>query len=922
MKKRLWKYLLLCLVLMNGLSSLAWAANLQDYTLAQENEFLRLYVQEETAEFAVEDIASGEVWFSTPQNLNLERIKRGNARNAMRSLINLNYFTPARDGKSLSSYVDSVLNEEFTVTITPEEVRFDFTLGKMWPESAHYPRFIAKDKFEAILEKVEDPFDRDILLDSYSLLSFEERDYDPYERISVFGLDLPTFFGNYELELLSGSLLQKKLGLRNEPHERTKYYFERLADTMVGARADVERRGLLTAKDFDFVFRGPFYALLDDTYKVFNRPEFARIFSEVGYTPQDVEQDHQLHNIDPPRPNPEVFQIPLVLKLDGPSLLATVPAGEILYPVGIPNDKGVLETFYPYSIDLLPYFGVAHERTEGYIFVPERSGALIAITNPKKNSLPAYSGSVYGVDRAIAPQIEKIAQGPQIRMPVFGLKEGDRAFFTIIEEGATLAYVNGESAGRAESFAKVYARFALTPRASITLFGVESSLDNKMVDAYAVQPYQGHISERIVFLTGDQADYVGMAQHYRGYLVQRHGLKRIDSTSEVPLVVEVLGGFHDFEPVYGAPREVIRPMTTYQGLVTLLQDLESKSVPTVRVRYLGWSKGGIEHTYPDRVALEKTLGSAEDFRALLDYVNNSQVELYLDVDFNAVYRDNLFDGFKSGRDASRYLNRTAVKIWEYNIATFQRTLDRQAYAVSPRVLPGLVDSFLKSFASYDGANLALRSLGNDVYSDFIDKKDKMVHRPEALAIALEQMGKIQGTGRNIMAVGGNDAVIPYATQIVEAPEATSPLLIIDQNVPFYQMVLHGYVDYSSQPYNKGGITQDQLLRSLETGELPFFRWSLGNSSAIKGTNFEHLLTTNYHDLGDVGLTLYWEVAPILAKVRGQVIINHEELQPAVFRTTYENGVEIIVNYNAEGVWYGGNHIPGRGYIVVERGLRR
>ena len=67
MKKRFWKYLLLCVVLVNGLSSLAWAANLQKYTLAQENEFLRLYVQEETAEFAIEDIESGEVWFSTPQ---------------------------------------------------------------------------------------------------------------------------------------------------------------------------------------------------------------------------------------------------------------------------------------------------------------------------------------------------------------------------------------------------------------------------------------------------------------------------------------------------------------------------------------------------------------------------------------------------------------------------------------------------------------------------------------------------------------------------------------------------------------------------------------------------------------------------------------------------------------------------------------
>ena len=120
--------------------------------------------------------------------------------------------------------------------------------------------------------------------------------------------------------------------------------------------------------------------------------------------------------------------------------------------------------------------------------MPERSGALIELTNPRKNNLPAYSGAVYGVDAAIAPQIERIAQGPAIYLPVFGLVEGERAFFTILEEGASMAYINAESAGRSESFAKVYARYALTPRASIVLFGVESSLDNKMVDAYVSNP--------------------------------------------------------------------------------------------------------------------------------------------------------------------------------------------------------------------------------------------------------------------------------------------------------------------------------------------------------------------------------------------------------------------------------------------------
>ena len=125
---------------------------------------------------------------------------------------------------------------------------------------------------------------------SYSLLNFVEQDFDPYERVSVFGLDLPAIFGNWEIEILSGDLKDTRMGLHDEPHERKKHLIERLADTITNNRSDVERRGLLTPADFDFVFKGPFYALLDETYKLYNRPEFARIFQELGYTPQDIGQ--------------------------------------------------------------------------------------------------------------------------------------------------------------------------------------------------------------------------------------------------------------------------------------------------------------------------------------------------------------------------------------------------------------------------------------------------------------------------------------------------------------------------------------------------------------------------------------------------------------------------------------------------------
>ncbi len=922
MAKRLLGSLTVAAAFLIVLAFPVWAADLAHFILAQENEYLRLYVQPEQAEFAVEDKNSGEVWFSAPQNLSLERFKRGNARNAMRSLLILNYFTPKREGKSLNSYVDSVLNEEFTVTITPAEVRFDFTLGKQWSESSYYPIFIAKDKFEALLEQVEDTFDRSILLDSYNLLSFEKQAADPYERVVVFGLDVKEYFGSYEPKLLAGNLLDKKLGMRNEPHERVKYYLERLADTMVTFRADVERRGLLTAEDFDFVFEGPFYALLDETYPIYNRPEFFRIFSELGYTPADVAADHRRHSLDAPRPNPQVFKISVLLRLDGQSLLVTVPAAEISYPINIPDEQGVLETFYPYSIDLLPYFGAAHQNSSGYIFVPERSGGLIQISNPKKNGLPAYSGSVYGTDRSITPRIEKVGQGSQIYLPVFGLKEENKAFFTVLEEGAALGQIQAASGGRNESFAKVYARYALTPRATITLYGVESSLDDKAVDAYAVLPYQDQITQRITFLSGAEADYVGMANWYRNYLVTKFGLEKIDSSSPTPLNLEIIGGFHDVEPFLGVPKEVIKPMTTYGQTLAVLKSLKAREPSEIRLRYLGWSRGGIEHVYPKRLALEKALGGPAEFDELLNYARENGIKLYLDQDLNAVYRNSLFNGFRVGRDAARFLNRNAVKLWDYNLATFQRIPNRQAFVVSPRVLDGLVDDFLARLAPYNASALSLRRLGSEVYSDFIDDKEKTVNRQRALAIAQRQLEKLRDSGYSLLIPGAIDAAIPYAEQIVEAPPPHSPLLIIDENIPFYQMVLHGYVDFSGEPHNVGGISPEKMLRWLETGELPYFRCSFADPSLIKGTFFEHLLTGTCEDLLAVDLKFFAEAAPLLQKIRGRPIIHHRQLAPGVYKTLYENGIGVVVNYNEEDFRWADKLVGGHGYVVSERSVTR
>ena len=57
----------------------------------QENEYLRLYLNEETAEFAVQDKQS-EKWFGGLPEVRQETVKRGAARDAMRGMLTLNYY--------------------------------------------------------------------------------------------------------------------------------------------------------------------------------------------------------------------------------------------------------------------------------------------------------------------------------------------------------------------------------------------------------------------------------------------------------------------------------------------------------------------------------------------------------------------------------------------------------------------------------------------------------------------------------------------------------------------------------------------------------------------------------------------------------------------------------------------------------------
>lgn len=75
-----------------------------------------------------------------------------------------------------------------------------------------------------------------------------------------------------------------------------------------------------------------------------------------------------------------------------------------------------------------------------------------------------------------------------------------------------------------------------------------------------------------------------------------------------------------------------------------------------------------------------------------------------------------------------------------------------------------------------------------------------------------------------MVNNGNDYSFAYADDIINAPLTDNDYYIVDETVPFYEMLIHGYIDYSGSAINLSDTydRSDMVLQLVETGASPAF----------------------------------------------------------------------------------------------------
>lgn len=895
--------LVACIAILLGYST-CYAGIQAEFDLYVESDTAVLYMNSLTTEIALKHKHSDTVWYSNPVNRDQDSIARGNIKDELNSQLIFDYHNPEGIRQTMNNYGDSIRHSQFDISEIENGFRVDYLIGRQWSEDDLVPVMISKQRMEEQILQNLSAEDQEFVLNQYQLIHLTEAPPD-YERVSVLNMDKDALFGSDVMLSLTDQLLEGTTR-RN--------LIQSVAAHIVDNRSDYEGRQDLKPENFAHFMHNPTY-VLSDRIRAWDWTSLIEIIEASGYSPWDTQIDHEANKIDPPQENICTFTITVEYRLDGDDLIVNIPVDQLKYPQNVIDaGRDYRSVSFPLTnLSILPYFGAADNQATGYMFIPDGSGALIYLNSEKRFTSP-YEKYIYGRDYAVNPIINMPFSGQQIHLPVFGLKQGDQAFLAIIEEGDALGRIRADTAGRNDSYNNVYSNFNLRRYAQLSM---EYDGSTTYLNVYQHRIYQGNIRIRYKFLVDDHADYVGMAHCYQDYLVKKHAPEPL-SKQEKPFIIDLLAAIDHVEPFLGFPRQVVYPLTDFAQVKELVASMHSNGIDKLQIRYSGWLKGGLRHDYPQNARLEPALGTETEWYDLLEYLNENEVEFYPDVDLLLVYNNSIFNRFNVRSDASRFISRQAARLYNYNVATSHRQPGPDPYIVSPRKLGSIINSFAATYKRYDISALALRDYGIMLNSDYRLNEKELVDRQQARVLLTNEISKLNYEYQlDLLVDGANSYVLPYVKTVVNIPLETSALHIIDQGIPFLPMVLNGYWVFAGEPLNLVDNYRQALLKSFETGASPYFLWTWAESSQLKRTDFDQYYTVCYQDWLDEVVKFYNEGNSLLDAIHGEKLIGHKQLAASVFLSTFENGINIITNYNKYPVNVGRYYLESESYLWIE-----
>ena len=459
------------------------------------------------------------------------------------------------------------------------------------------------------------------------------------------------------------------------------------------------------------------------------------------------------------------------------------------------------------------------------------------------------------------------------RMPVWGVKTPRSCYLGIVTGMA--GYTGGvyEVRGRA---------YRHCPR--IWLDGLE--------------PYEP-VTAELHFLSGEDADYSGMARAYREYQLA-HGFRplRERKTDAVEYAAESLYVRirHGWKPcpctVLEQTPENEPPMhtaCTFRQAEEIMEAYHRAGVKKAEFCLVGWNIRGHDGRWPQILPPEESLGGEVGLRNLIAAAK------------------------RLGYTISAHTNSTDA----YTVAENFRMEDMigkgtaywsggQTYLICPIAARRLAEETLPAVADYGFNGIHYIDVISCIPPLDCRKPEHPSNRTESARRSAELLAYARELFGGISSEGSYDyslAPVDYVLYVSFARDGEKSEWV-DRLIPFWQLVYHGII--LSNPYTRTvnaalNDTPDCLLKMVEYGGRPaiYYYSSFVDKKGANWMGEGRDFTCGSPDEQERCAAAAKRAADLyepLAYLQWEFMEKHEELRPGVYRVTYSDGSRILVDY--------------------------
>ena len=547
---------------------------------------------------------------------------------------------------------------------------------------------------------------------------------------------------------------------------------------------------------------------------------------------------------------------------------------------------------------------ISKDAENSYIFTTEGIGAVIGVGEDADGQRKSASGNTNVSALSTTSETNDLEKSG---FRAYGIKNDNEALFCIAEETAGAVSVRFSAGDKKSEYSSVYSEITMVD-SDYTKGKSAGSGDVRLMS----DRMQSVVSIGYYPLSGENANYNGMAKCYRKYLADNGFISEEEKDFSSPYAVTALGGVMSTSSIFGVPKSTLKVATTFKEAKSLIEKITEGAGVKPVVRLQGYGETGLNtgkiaggYTFPS------AFGSNKDRLALEDYCKNEGISLY--TNFDLVRYSKSGSGFSYTNDSAKTATlHTAefsgvnVPLRDYNSKLAYRLLSRTK-------IDKAVDKLIKTADKKNISGICLEYFGAKSYSDYSDIKYAVTGLMDT--DTKEQIEKLKKTGKAVSGSGSTYYAAGLMDTVFEAPLEENGKYQYTKEIPFYQLVFSGTVPLYSAPINTASNPTEKIMLAASTGTGLGFSVAENFENEYMETNTYKLYSCSYDYCMELINKSLKQYKDIYSAINGSKIESYDYIDENVTKTVFENGIVVYANHSSKTVNSPVGEIGGYGFTM-------